>query len=64
MKPGSGETIDVENVWRLGTWTLVLNVLPLTNNYGLLLCLEIEMILYRTVEKIKVNRCKICGKRC
>ena len=42
-----GETIDVENVWVLGTWTLVLNALPLTNNYGLLLCLEIEMILYQ-----------------
>lgn len=64
MKPGSGETIDMENVWGLGTWTLVLNVLPLTNNYGLLLCLEIEMILYRAVEKIKVNTCKTCGKRC
>ena len=47
MRPGSGETIDVENVWVLGTWTLVLNALPLTNNYGLLLCLEIEMILYQ-----------------
>lgn len=40
-----GETTDVENVWVLGTWNLVLSALPLTNNYGLLLCLEIEMIL-------------------
>lgn len=42
---------------------LVLSALPFTNNnYGLLLCLEIEMILYRAVEKIKVNTCKACGK--
>lgn len=46
MQPGSGhrETIGVESVSILGTWAVMSDILPLTNNLGLFLHLEIEII--------------------
>lgn len=52
MQPGSGhpEPKGVESVWilRLGTQALVSDSLPLTDNLGLFLHLEIEMIIPTT----------------